>query len=186
MKMIDQLQEAIEALKRAAREQVDVLRASPEMVQLVKIHSALNTLEGLSGIAKTPLSSLFGLDAEAPVEQTRMLVSPGEFFGKAPLEAAKLYLRKKTKPATLTEIVENLATGSCEVRDREKLRVSLGRSTFEIARLGEDNFGLLDWYPDEKQKRLAAAKRRGTNDSQQSNGEPPAELVEGMNEPPGE
>ncbi len=158
--MADELLSAIETLKQRAIAQVNELKAQPQMAELLKIHVALNTLEGLCGIDLTALSTLFGLESAKPIEQIRPLVAVGEFFGKTPLDAAKLYLKKKGKPASLDEIIMNLGLGSCEVKSKADLRVSLGRSTFEIARLNEDNFGLLDWYPDEKAKRSAGGKRR--------------------------
>jgi len=160
--MSDELTGAIAALKSKAQSQVEALRSLPEMAELIKVHSALNTLEGLCGTPKTPLSDLFGLESSEPAEKQSALVKPGEFFGKKPLEAAKIYLKRRSRePATLEEIVENLAIGSCEVKSKEDLRVSLGRSTFEIARLNDNLFGMLEWYPDVMNQRLATMRKRG-------------------------
>ena len=158
--MSDELIAAIEALKRKAESQIQELKAQPQMAEIFKIHTAMNTLEDLCGINTTSLSGLFGLEESVSTPPTRSLVAVGEFFGKSPLEAAKLYLKKKGTPASLDEIIENLSIGSCDVRNKGDLRVSLGRSTFEIARLNEDTFGLLDWYPHEKQKRSTGGKKK--------------------------
>ena len=104
-----------------------------------------------------------------------MMINPGDFLGWEPLKAAKEYLRRKNKPATLDEIIEGIQGGSAVVANREKLRTSLGRSSFEIAKLSDDTFGLLDWYPQEKQNR-AGGKRKpaqgtgstGSDDDQDS------------------
>ena len=160
--MGDELSGAIEALRIKASSQIEALRALPEMGELIKVHAALNTLEGLCGIEPTPLSALFGLDSAPTAVKKRLLVKVGEYYGKSPLEAAKAYLKAKGEPATLDEIVENLKIGSCEVKNEGDLRVSLGRSTFEIARLNEDTFGMLDWFPDVKKSRLAGGRKKVT------------------------
>jgi hypothetical protein len=168
--MSDTLLNAVEALKTQANSQIESLKALPEMVELIKLVSALNTLEGLCGIEKTSLASFFGTELGSGGENIRTIVKVGEFFGKAPLDAAKLYLKKKNKPASFDEILENLARGSCDVPKKSDLKVSLARSTFEIARLGDDNFGLLDWYPEEKAKRQSRKKSNNEITVSEDNG----------------
>lgn len=164
--MNDKLLEAIEALKTQADSQMSVLRALPEMSELIKLHAALNTLEDLCGIEKTSLVALFGFESgTSKVDNSRPIVQVGEFFGKAPLDAAKLYLKKKNKPASFDEIVESLGRGSCEVAKKNDLKLSLARSTFEIARLGDDNFGLLEWYPEERAKRQGQGRKKPSGES---------------------
>ena len=184
--MADELLGAIEALKNKALSQVEALKAVPEMTELIKIHSALNTLEGLCGNEKTALAELFGLDRPTSEEKKPSIVKVGEYFGKKPLEAAKLFLKMRGRPATLEEIVENLAIGSCDVKSKEELRVSLGRSTFEVARLNDNTFDLLERYPDVMNQRLAAARKRPANNggSQEpsaptSNSEPETAVASG-------
>jgi hypothetical protein len=179
--MSEELLASIETLKSKAQSHISELKALPQMTALLKIHTAMNTIEGLCGIDPTSLSELFGLD-EVKATSVRRLVSVGEFFGKGPLEAAKLFLKKKNSPASLDEIVENLTFGSCEVKNKQELRISLSRSTFEIARLNDDNFGLLDWYPEEKQKRSWSNKKKPA--SGPSGSDPPA-FPEGANGPAG-
>lgn len=158
--MSDELSGAVEALKNKAINHAEALKALPEMAELVKIHSALNTLEDICGIEKTGLSDLFGFGIARTTEKRSSLVKVGEFFGKSPLEAAKLYLKKRGTPATLDEIIENLSRGSCEVKNKGDLSISLARSTFEIAKLGENIFGLLDWFPDVKRSRSPGRRER--------------------------
>ena len=160
--MDENLSVAVEALRKKAASQAEILRSSPEMGELIKIHAALNTIEDLCGAERTGLSDLLGVANSSKPIQREPLVRVGEFFGKQPLEAAKIYLRKKGQPANFNEIVDNLAFGSCEVVNKNELRVSLGRSTFEIAKLSEDDFGLLDWYPDVKKTRLDRPRKRLT------------------------
>ena len=166
--MSEELSGAIAALKRRALEHVAALKSQPDMVELLKLHSALNALEGICIFPPTSVSALFGLDTSAGVqEMSRPFVSPGEFLGMPPLTAAKLYLKKRDKkPASFAEILEGLEAGSCEVSNKEKLRVYLGRSTFEIAKLNDDSFGLLEWYPNEKEKRAWGGKKRASNNQQ--------------------
>jgi hypothetical protein len=160
--MSEEFSAAITALKGKAMRHVETLKALPEMAELIKVHSALNTLEDLCSMDKTPLSDLFGLESSKPLEKQAALVRPGEFFGKKPLEAAKIYLKRRNRqPASLEEIIDNLAAGSCEVKNKEELRTSLARSTFEIARLNDNLFGMLEWYPDVQNQRLSTMKKRG-------------------------
>ncbi len=163
--MPDEFSGAIEALKIKAQNQAEIVNGLPEMAEFVKVLAALNVLEDLCGIEKTTFGVLFGAaDSPAP-KRAQSYVKVGDFFGKKPLEAAKLFLKAKNGPATLDEIIENLTIASCPVPNKEDLRTSLGRSTFEIARLNENTFDLLERYPDEQKKRLNSGKKRGSSSS---------------------
>jgi hypothetical protein len=157
--MSDAIRQAINQVRNDAEVQVEQLKSHPAMAELIRLHKGLNALEDLCGDPITPLSALFGLgDAQAD-SASSSLVSVGEFYGLEPLDAAKRYLRKRNKPATFDEIVRAIEVGSCEVSNRPTLKLSLARSTFEIAKLSEDSFGLLEWYP--HVKRSSARKQRG-------------------------
>jgi hypothetical protein len=144
----------IDVLKEQAMQRVETLKNHVAMGELLKLHSAMNNLEDVEGLPRTNLSQLFGLDA-SEIYAT-VLVMPGEFYGKTPLVAAKEFLLRKKKPSTLDEIFEALRTGSCDPGPRDKLGVSLARSTFQFVKIGEDRYGLLDWYPDVRDKRKAS------------------------------
>ena len=158
--MSDAIRQAINEVRRDAEVQVEQVKSHPAMAELIRLHKGLNTLEDLCGDPQTPLTTLLGLsDSQAATGAS--LVSVGEFYGLEPLEAAKRYLRKRNqKPATFDEIVVAIESGSCEVPNRATLKLSLARSTFEIAKLSEDSFGLLEWYP--HVKRSSARKQPRT------------------------
>src|SRR2546421_189104 len=52
----------------------------------------------------------------------------------------------------------------------DKLRVSLARSTFEVAKVGDDRFGLLEYYPHVK-RGTPGRKKKGDTESQPTTGE---------------
>ena len=73
---------------------------------------------------------------------------PGEFYGMNALRSAKKFLKMKGKPgASLDEIVIAIKAGGAKVDSVEKLRVSLGRSTFDVAKVGLDHYSLLEFFP---------------------------------------
>jgi hypothetical protein len=188
--MSDAIRQAINEVRHDAEVQAEELKSHPAMAEMIRLHKGLNTLEDLCGDPLTPLSSLLGLGDSQIVSSPASLVSVGEFYGLEPLDAAKRYLRKRNKPATFDEIVAAIETGSCEVSNKATLKVSLGRSTFEIAKLSEDSFGLLEWYPHvkrssaRKQQRGAAA---ASNGSEPATAQPePAEPVNESDEAAGD
>lgn len=174
--MSDAIRQAIDQIKSEAEVQVGQLKGNPAMVELIRLHKGLNTLEDLCGEPPTPLSALFGF-SDSPTASSTTLVSVGEFYGLEPLEAAKRYLRKRNKPTTFDEIVAGLEAGSCEVPNRATLKLSLARSTFEIAKLSEDSFGLLEWYP--HVKRSSARKPQRNAGAGSDNTEPTTVEPEG-------
>lgn len=151
----------IDGLRAQVMQRVETLKSHAAMAELLKLHAALNQVEDVEGIQRTNIGQLFGLDAMDSGGVTAngstpkpTLVVPGQFLGRPALEAAKEFLKLRGKPATLDEIIAGLITGTCEPGKREKLRVSLSRSTFAFVKLGEDVYGLLDWYPEVKKQRL--------------------------------
>ena len=145
--MSDAIRQAINQVRSDAEAQVEQLKSHPAMAELIRLHKGLNTLEDLAGDPITPLSALFGLGDSQNAPAAAPLVSVGEFYGLEPLEAAKRYLRKRGKPTTFDQIVDGIEAGSCEVPNRATLKVSLARSTFEIAKLSDDTFGMLSGIP---------------------------------------
>jgi hypothetical protein len=158
----------IEAMQAEAKDRAQIIKNDVAMSELLTIIASLNLLEEKYGLPRTTLADLFGLELGPVEKQAQRLVSPGDFFGANPLDAAKTFLRFKGKPAQLDEIIAGLKQGSCEIPNREKFRLSLARSTFEIARLNDDTFGLLEWYPHEKEKRAAGNKRRSSSSGSSS------------------
>jgi hypothetical protein len=144
--MTDALNAAIEELKTQLAESIEAIKEDPKMAEVLKLHSALNTMEELVGASPTSLASAFALEPATAVQ-------PGEFYGLEALKAAKQYLKKRGKPASTDEIVSAIRAGGAIVPSIERLRVSLSRSTLDIAKVGTDHYGLLEFYPDVMQRR---------------------------------
>jgi hypothetical protein len=138
--MSDTLNAAIEEMRDQLADSIERIKQEPKMAEILRLHSALNTLEGLVGVPPTSLSSAFALEANTMVE-------PGVFYGMNPLKAAKRFLKIKGKPASLNEIVSAIREGGVVVKSIDKLRVSLGRSNQDVAKVGPDHYGLLEFYP---------------------------------------
>jgi hypothetical protein len=152
--MSDTIRNTIAELKRQIAEQVAAIKADPKLVEILKLHQAVNTLENLLSERQTPLSEAFGLDSGTPT------VKPGEFFGLTPLDAAKSYLKRRGEAREFKDIVAAIRMGGVPiaVSEEDQLRVSLGRSTLEVAKIADDLYGLLEFYP--HVKRGGKAKRQ--------------------------
>ncbi len=149
----------IDALRSQALERVQLLKQHPAMGDLLKIHSAMNSVEDVEGVPRTSLSELFGLEQSSEATAPVTAIRPGQYLGKNPLEAAKDFLALRKSSATLDEIIDGLKAGSCDPGARDKFGLSLARSTFSFVKLNDNIFDLLDRYPDEKAKR--SAPKRG-------------------------
>jgi hypothetical protein len=159
------LKDAAAAIRRTAEEKVTALKATPEMVELLKLHQSLNTLEELLGDPKTTLAEIFALDAGAdttPKPQLTATVRFDEFYGLSDLAAAKAYLKKRTDARAFQEIVDQIRAGGAKVESEDKLRTGLSRSTLDIVKIGE-RYGWLENYPDEKARRMRRPRRAGSD-----------------------
>jgi hypothetical protein len=173
--MSDALTFAIEELREQLAESVAAIKQDPKMKKVLKYHAALNTMEELVGISPTPLASAFGLDSGTAT------VQPGEFYGIGPLKAAKCYLKKRGKPATTEEIVSAIRAGGAIVPSVDKLRTSLSRSTFDVAKVGPDHYGLMEFYPHvtrgkKKPSELGALSIEDEEDEDSAEGDGPLPL----------
>jgi len=145
---------AIEGARKELEEIVADLKSDPRLSTIRKLHTAMNQLEDLADRPRTSIASLldFGMsDGGQSTTETRSIsVSPHEFFGMEPLEAAKLYLKKVgpvRKSAMFDEIVTAIRSGGGDPGNEDKLRISLSRSTFEVAKISDDRYGLLEFFP---------------------------------------
>jgi hypothetical protein len=148
-----------DSLKAQIVERVDILKSNPVMDEVLKLHLALNHVEDVEGAPRTSLAQLFGLEGSSQGAETTptTLVQAGQYFDKTPLDAAKDFLTRRGKSATLDEIIAALKTGSCDPGAREKFGLSLSRSTFNFVKLGDDLYDLLSRYPN------VMAQRQGGN-----------------------
>src|SRR5207245_6093181 len=108
-------------------EKVNILKGNPVMADVLKLHTALNHVEDVESVPRTSLAQLFDLESSSQHGEATpvpTLVQPGQYFDKTPLDAAKDYLMRRGKAATLDEIMDALKTGSCDPGPREKFALS--------------------------------------------------------------
>ncbi len=151
--MDDSIRLAAEKLRQELDQKVEKLKADPIMAEVLRLHTALNTLEDLLQEPHTSLAVIFGMDKSSEVQ-----IRADEFYGLQPLEAAKKYLRKAGEARPFQEIVEAIVKGACRVSDEDTLRRSLIRSTADVAKVSEDLFGLVEFY-----EHVKRGKRRTTS-----------------------
>lgn len=159
--MGDGIRAAADELRRELEDKVRNVISEGPMAEIVKIHHALNQLEDILGDPRTTLMQVLGMEEQG--QETRA-IRQDEFYGLSPLDAAKKYLKKKGSARPFREIVDSLQAGGCRVNDEDELKVSLGRSTYEIAKVGNDVYGLVEFYPHikrGKKKKAGAAEEPG-------------------------
>jgi len=168
--MGDGIRAAADELRRELDDKVKGAMSEGPLAEIIKIQHALNQLEDLLGDPHTTLTQVLGMEEQ---NLGPMSIRADEFYGLSPLDAAKKYLKKRGSARPFREIVESLQAGGCRVSDEDELRVSLGRSTYEIAKVGNDVYGLVEFYPHikrGKKKKAGAAEepeQAGENQGQQ-------------------
>jgi|SRR5579871_327859 len=162
--MNDALAVAIDVIRKESKILADQIKDDPRIADLKKQITALNALEDLESLPRTSLGDLldFGSGTSSASSSPGLSIEPDEFYGKEPLEAAKLYLRKRGKPASLAEIVAGIRSGGGNSGSEAGLRISLTRSTYQIAKINDDLFGLVDWY-DKLQRGRSTKKKNGAD-----------------------
>ena len=158
--MSEALEQAIEAVRNEAKALADQINGDSRIVDLKKKVKALNTLEELMSHPKTSIGDLLDLGIAVPVAGSIHDLEPDEFYGKEPLEAAKLYLRKRGKPASLAEIIAGIRAGGGTPGPETALRTSLTRSTYQIAKINDDLYGLVEFYPGGLKRGRGTKKKR--------------------------
>ena len=154
--MANPIQTAADDLKRQLAEKVEAIKALPEMAEVLTLQQALNALEDVLKAQRTTLAEAFGLNKEVATA-----IRPDEFYGLSPLDAAKKYLKKRGEARPLSEIIEAIKSGGCSVGKADDLRTSLSRSTYEVAKVGEDLYGLVEFY---KHLKRGGKKKNGGED----------------------
>jgi len=169
--MSNHLDVAIDATRQELEVLVSELKADPRLASIRKLHTAMNQLEDLANHPRTSIASLldFGIsDSDTPSSEERSLsVQPHDFFGLEPLEAAKRYLKMVgpiRKSALFTEILSAIRAGGGDPGPEDKLRLSLSRSTYEVAKIGDDRYGLLEFFPHVK-RGTPGRKKKGESDN---------------------
>jgi hypothetical protein len=145
--MSDTLYKAMGEVRQQLVDALEGIRDDPRIEQIIKLHQGLNTLEELTESTKTSLSQIFA-EVLGLEQGIALSVRPGEFYGRDQLKAAKMYLKRKGEAgASFDEIVRAIKEGGAKITSEEKLRVSLGRSTLDIAKVGLEHYALLEFYP---------------------------------------
>jgi hypothetical protein len=183
--------DAANDLRRQITEKVTDIKSSPEMTAILQLVPLLNGLEALLGQPPTSLGALFALgesSAAGAIVQTAAL-RPDEFVHLPALEAAKRYLKKAGQPARpFKEIVEAIKTHGGEVGREDRLKIQLIRSTADIKKVGDDLFGLLEWYPSRRGRPVGSGGARGTEvdaaDESSSDASEHEKAIEEENAPP--
>ena len=175
-----QLEQALTGMRQNLESGVAELKGDPRMAEIIESHKKLNDLENMLDRPTTSLAELFGLEVKEKPEARRTPIRIDEYFGLLPLEAAKRYLKRKGEAATLDEIVAAISSGGCKVNSPSNLRKTLTRSTWQVAKVGKDAFGLVEFYGG--RKRGPKKEKTGGADGEEQpevNGE--AESEEGEN-----
>jgi hypothetical protein len=160
--MSDTLRDAAKAVRQQLDEKVAAIKSDPAMAEVLKLQAGLNALESLAGDPSTTLAQLFGMDrVDAPAAP---LIRADEFYGLAPLEAAKRYLKKRGEARQFDDILASIRAGGCRVESEEDLRLSLARSTYEVAKISENLYGLVEFYSHIKRER--GKKKKGLSEGQ--------------------
>ncbi len=175
--MSDTLIAASEEVKRKIQDLAQQILQDERMAELKKLLTGLNTLEDLCSQPRTQMGTFFDF---GPLESSSIsAIKPDEFYGLEPVQAAKRYLRKIGKSASLRDIVSALKSGGCDPGNDRVFALSLARSTMEIAKIGDDLFGLVEFYPHLKRER-GPRKKKGNGDgtaTQDTDGKPVSHVV---------
>jgi hypothetical protein len=148
--MSDTLSAAADTLREQIQEKVERVKADPLLAEIFKMQATLNGLEDLLGRARTVLPALFGFDAASGPATPSAVIAIDEFVNLPALDAAKRYLRKAGKPArSFADIVRGVRAGGGVVNYEDKLKIQLVRSG-DVKKVGDDSFGLAEWYPARK------------------------------------
>lgn len=172
--MTEGLTETIEKLKAEISGHVQDLKTDPHWLEIEKLYKALNTIEGLAEQPATSLVQLFGIESET---DRGVSIKRGEFHGLEPVDAAKRYLKKKgligDKAVPLDDIMEALEKGDLKA-DRDAVRISLSRSTWDVVKVNEDVYGLVEFYPHLKRGKKGKAAKDNAEAQESGPGETPA------------
>ena len=106
-----------------------------------------------------------------PEGAAQMSVKRNSFFGQPLSTSVREYLEMRWKaklgPATLDDIFAALKTGGfdldqvstkSETDQKRGLAITMGKNSVTFIRLPNDDWGLLDWYPNYKDKRKKKAE----------------------------
>jgi hypothetical protein len=151
--MNETILKTVSELRTQLGEKVEAIKQDERMGDILKIYKTIVTLEELAEVPVTALADVFGFT------ESNVAIRRDEFYGLTPLEAAKRFIKKRGRACTLDEITNGIRSGGCQDFKDDDLARSLSRSTMEIAKVGDDLYGLVEFYPHIKRER----KRRTTD-----------------------
>lgn len=150
--------------------QVEVRNKEEEIAGLKRM---VNQICGQQGMA--PIYA----NTEVQADQGLASIQPDTFYGQALNTSLRriLEMRKAANlgPATVREFYEALVDGGYQFNTADSanasrgLRISLGKSTHTFHKLPNGSFGLLEWYPEIKERRNQPAN----GDAVDGDGTPP-------------
>jgi len=152
--MNDTVIKTISELMTQLDEKIDEIKQDARMMEILKLYKTIATLEELAELPVTSLAEVFGF------ANGNAAIRPDEFYGLSALEAAKRFIKKRGRACTLDEIQKGIQAGGCSDFRETDLRESLSRSTMSVAKVGNDLYGLLEFYPHIRRER----KKRSPGD----------------------
>ena len=156
--MSETLLAAANELLAKIQEKVSAIKKDPKMAEILSLQQALNGIEEHLKRPKTTMAQVFGLDGPTAEEQGPQL-APDTFHRLEPLDAAKKYLGIVGRPARkFSEILEAIRAHGCSVPDQAKLAKQMARSTYKLSKVGDDMWGLTEWYGSVRRGRAAGAR----------------------------
>jgi hypothetical protein len=180
--VMDSYSQAADDMRRDIQQKVETIKDSPEMREITRLLPILNGLEQLLDHPPTSLSQLFALPGSPEASGAASLL-PDTFVHMTTLDAAKKYLKIVGKPARpFREIVEAIKAHGGEVGREDRLRIQLVRSTAEVKKVGDDRYGLLEWYPSRRGRPVGSPNQRSTAESE---AEPTDDELETNEQPEG-
>lgn len=153
------------------------LQLSVKLNETARVLAVVNALEEQLGLPKTSPNNAGGVtwnvslgdemrvsDASNPGGNSPGVIRPDEYLGDPPLEAAKKYLRRVRRAASLEDIADAISKGGAAIRSgsdwRTELDASLTRSTREVVKVREGTYGLVEFYSEEQLRGLRASRRQ--------------------------
>jgi hypothetical protein len=167
------------------RKTLDELQADliPTAGRLRDALALINSIERHYGLSLTTPNDLLGQSGEGglepPQEGTlpprrttfegvrqsggRISIRADQYFGREPLDAAKIFLGELGHAAHIDEITEAIQRGGAATKGanwKEVLEMSLLRSVYDVVKVQDHTFGLIKFYSEEQIKRLRDTRRQ--------------------------
>lgn len=119
---------------------------------------SLQTSGALSGKNAPPSS---GTNSASP-RRSNTPMRPDQYLGVTPLDAAKAYIGTVGHAVPVDEISDAISRGGAAIKGsdwRDKLEMSLIRSTYDVVKVQEHTFGLAAFYTEEQLRGLRGTRR---------------------------